>query len=84
MSTDTFMLWRPDMGETREDARAITGICVQCAIQDWAERDDARSADYRIASGNSERVLIIEGDKDVEYLVSGEARPVYHAKRVKP
>ncbi len=82
MSTDTFMLWRPDMGETWEDARPISGLCVQYAIQDWAQRDDARSADYSIASGVPERVFIIDGEKDVEFIVSGESQPVYYARLV--
>ena len=82
MSGDTYMLWRPDAGETREDARPITGICIQYAIQDWAQRDDAKSTDYTIANGSPERVFIIDGDKDIEWTVSGEAQPVYSARAV--
>ena len=82
-------VWQPDQGSTREDARTVYAYSRDTAVERWAERDDAESADYCIIRGTEATVLIARADgpeKDVvaTYTVSGESVPEYTARLVEP
>ena len=80
-----FLLWRPDYGETEDDARRIHASSASAAAEQWAERNDADSAEYGIVGGSDATVCVRCPDgKTRTYIVSGEAVPQYHARRVMP
>ena len=53
------------------------------AVERWAERDDAESAEYRIVSGESVKVEVRDPDGNVTcWTVSGESVPQYSASMI--
>ncbi len=86
-SGDVFLVWRPENGETIEDAREVEANDAETAAEDWAEWDDCNSADYTIVNGSESTVCVRLRD-DVSapvetFVVSGEAVPQYTAKAAK-
>lgn len=81
-----YHVWCPHQGEAREDASTHKGDSPEEAARDWAEQKDWSSADYFIVSGREEpEVLVAPVDWSavpVLIRVSGEAVPVYTARRV--
>ncbi|HIE9651015.1 TPA: hypothetical protein ACXRWD_002510 [Klebsiella variicola subsp. variicola] len=81
---NTYLVWCPEEGEEREDAREFEARDASEAAQVWAERDDSWSADYYIVSGNSEPVVCVAlGDGPAErFRVRGECVAQYYASPV--
>ena len=79
-----FMVWCIDYGQDQGDGLHIKDAYDHAyAAKEWAERYEARNAEYPIASGTcvSVEVLRIGEDHSIEYVVCGEARPHYYANR---
>ena len=76
-----FDVWCPDDGEGPEDARHVEAFNAEYAAEMWAERDDAESAEYRIAGQKSEPLVIVQAADGTRtrWRVSGEAVPSYSA-----
>ncbi|WP_142501292.1 hypothetical protein [Klebsiella sp. 2680] len=81
---NTYLVWCPENGEEREDAREFEAHDASDAAQVWAEHDDSWSADYQIVSGISQPVVCVAlGDGPVErFRVSGECVAQYYASPV--
>ena len=80
IAMDEYIIWRPENGQTKEDGRKIKALCVEYAVQDWAQREDCEGADYLIVSGQDARVMVCNGHEEREYIVSGESVPQYRAR----
>ena len=79
-----YIVWRPDCGQTQEDGRHVNAYSSASAAEAWAQKDDAESANYHIASGTPAEVMVVEvgGLSPVLYEVSGESQPVYRAYKL--
>ena len=79
-----WLVWCPERGQSKEDGNLVVAAYAEAAAVKWAERDDAKSADYLIANGNDATVLVAE-DREAApeecFVVSGESRPVYRARQ---
>jgi hypothetical protein len=78
-----YLVWKPDEGGTREDARVFRACDHEDAAKIWAEWDDAHSADYRIVGGQPAEVCVAEdqpGSEPRRFVVHGEACPHYRAR----
>jgi hypothetical protein len=78
---DVFLVWRPENGETEEDAREVEALDAETAAEDFAEWDDSQG-DYTIVRGSDATLHVRPRDGgDVErFQVSGEAVPQYSAR----
>jgi len=73
------MIWREDDG-CEDDAESVHAHFPEAAVEKWAERDDAESADYLIVGGQDATVMVRAPDGDLlRYRVTGEAVPSYSA-----
>lgn len=82
-----YFVWCPERSESSADARAFEACSPAHAVEQWAEREDSRSADYLIVGEKWVPTLCVkeEGDADVETLrftVSGYTTAQYTAKGV--
>ncbi|MFW4070643.1 hypothetical protein ACKLK6_14845 [Klebsiella pneumoniae] len=79
---NTYLVWCPEEGEEREDAREFEARDASEAAQVWVEHDDSWSADYHIVSGISEPVVCVAlSDGPAErFRVSGECVAQYYAR----
>lgn len=74
-----YEVWGQDDGET--EALRLVASDPQEAAEDWAEKDDEGSAEYRILAGVEPSVLV----RDVKtralyrFRVAGDLVPTYHA-----
>jgi hypothetical protein len=78
----TYIVWCPDLDETKEEGRAFTADCPATACEKWAERHDWESAEYAIVGGQAARAMVVSKGSDMpplHYIVSGEATPRYTA-----
>jgi len=76
-------VWCPDRGATKEDGRKVFAHSAEAAAVEWAERDDADSADYSIVGGTPAEVVVAADRDDAEehrFMVFGESSPVYRAQ----
>ena len=76
-------VWCPDRGATKEDGRKVFAHSAEAAAVEWAEWDDASSADYTIVGGTPADVVVAEdrdGAPEHRFTVSGESSPVYRAR----
>jgi len=79
-----YIVWCPDRGATREDARRIVAYNPESAATAWAEWDDASSADYTIVGGTDTECVVAEdreGSAEWRFTVSGESVPSYRARK---
>jgi len=78
----TYVVWCPDLGQEREDGATIPATDPADAAAGWAEWHDRSSAEYRIASGREEIVIVrdVETGEQREWIVRGEAMPYYTAQ----
>ena len=79
-----YLVWCPDRGATREYARCIVSCNPKSAATDWAEWEDASSADYTIVGGTDIEVVVAEdreGSAEWRFTVSGESVPCYRARK---
>lgn len=78
----TYVVWCPDLGQEQEDGATIPATDPADAAEGWAEWHDRRSAEYRIASGREEIVIVrdVETGEQREWIVRGEAMPYYTAQ----
>lgn len=80
-----WLVWRSD--EQRDEARAISATGPEGAAEEWARQRDWYSTEYAIVGGRDEReVLVAPADGSappVRLVVTGEAVPVYTARRVR-
>ena len=77
-----YVVWRPDYGQTIDDGKTFEAHSPSAACEQWAQRDDADSADYLIVRGNSAEVMVSELGSSLppfRYSVSGESVPSYRA-----
>jgi hypothetical protein len=78
-----WLIWNPDEGQTRDDARPIYARDALAAVEKWAEQDDNDSAEYRIAQGHSATVIVQAPDgAQSRYKATGEYNPDYYAEQV--
>ena len=78
-----YVVWRPDYMQTKEDGRFIDATCPEHACREWAQREDAESADYLIVSGSDADLMVAELGSSLSplrYIVSGESAPSYRAR----
>ena len=77
----TYVVWCPDLGE-QEDGATIPATDPADAAEGWAEWHDRSSAEYRIASGREEIVIVrdVETGEQREWIVRGEAMPYHTAQ----
>jgi hypothetical protein len=78
-----YLVWKPDEGGTREDARRFDGFDHEDAAKRWAAWDDAHSADYTIVGGQPAEVCLAEdrpGSEPRRFVVHGEPCPHYWAR----
>ncbi len=73
----TYVVWCPDLGQEQEDGATIPATDPADAAEGWAEWHDRSSAEYRIASGREEIVIVrdVETGEQREWIVRGEAMP---------
>jgi len=78
----TYVVWCPDLGQEQEDGATIPATDPADAAEGWAEWHDRSSAEYRIASGREEIVIVRDVDtgEQREWIVRGEAMPCYTAQ----
>lgn len=78
-------IWRPEEGDTEDDARLVYGHSPAEAVETWAARADSDSADYAIVGGADAtfHVRRVEGDgrRELVFVVSGESVPQYTARQ---
>jgi hypothetical protein len=86
-----WLVWNPDQGETREDARPIYARDAEAAVEKWAEQDDNGSAEYSIAKGHAAVVhVLIHRPEDFgpiparaeKFKVYGQYEPIYWAEKI--
>lgn len=77
-----YVVWCPDLGQRQEDGATIPATDPADAAEGWAEWHDRSSAEYRIASGREEIVIVrdVETGEQREWIVRGEAMPYYTAQ----
>lgn len=77
-----YVVWNPSNGQTQEDGRHIDAHCARSAVEQWAQHDDAESADYTIVAGSPAEVMVsdCDGGEPERYSVSGESVPEYRAR----
>ncbi len=73
----TYVVWCPDLGQEQEDGATVPAADPADAAEGWAEWHDRSSAEYRIASGREEIVIVrdVETGEQREWIVRGEAMP---------
>lgn len=77
-----FTCWIPDYGHERCDGRAVKAIDAEHAARIYIEWYEARSAEYPVASGNPILIAVAaSGATEEMFIVIGENRPVYYARR---
>jgi len=77
-----YLVWCPEYGGTRDDARTIDAFCASKAAELWAEHEDRTSADYLIVKGNCAVVHVSREDDPTTtsvFRVYGETVPRYSA-----
>lgn len=81
-----YVVWCPDLGQEQEDGATIRATDPADAAEGWAEWHDRSSAEYRIASGREEIVIVrdVETGEQREWIVRGEAMPYYTAQPGSP
>ena len=69
-------------GQRQEDGATIPATDPADAAEGWAEWHDRSSAEYRIASGREEIVIVRDAEtgEQREWIVRGEAMPYYTAQ----
>lgn len=80
-----YLVWRPEAGQTKNDAAHIDAHSHRSAAEAWAQRYDTAGADYSIARGMGAEVLVAEceeGAAEKRFAVSGECVPEYRARMV--
>lgn len=80
-----FLVWNAEEGLTEEDATVIYAYDAELAAEEWAEEDDANSADYCILKGSEPTVFVKEQGSEAppkKFRVTGEAVPQYHATEI--
>lgn len=81
-------VWRPE-NETEDTAVVFERSDASWAAEDWAEHDDAQSADYAIVAGDRPRVCVRQVDDAGKpigrvrlFEVAGESVPSYSASEM--
>lgn len=81
-------VWQPG-NETEDTAAVFERSEASWAVEDWAERDDADSADYAIVAGDRPRVCVRQVDDAGKpigrvrlFEVTGESVPSYSAQEM--
>lgn len=91
-----WLIWRPEYGQTEEDARTFYGYGPDGPVEQWAAWADSHSADYSIVNGSEATVHVrlrpedmhradgLRLPKDVMvFEVTGESTPSYHAHQTR-
>lgn len=82
----TYRVWCPEDGEHQEDGRVIdTAVNAAHAAEEWAERDDYESAEYRCVGGKDLIVKVREEPDGpiLVFSVTAESLPSYYAAEIK-
>jgi hypothetical protein len=86
MNRCKYKVWCPADGELKDrDAREIEEYDVESAAEEWADRDDCESAEYRIVGGTPVEVMVrdLATGKLTRCEVNGESVPQYIARTIK-
>ena len=83
MKREKFKVWNPEEAEECDADSYEVSFGPGRAAEEWAARDDADSADYRIVSGN-DVVVHVRSELWVltRWRVSGETVAAYHASEL--
>lgn len=79
----SFLAWRPDHGETEEDAHTVSTVDdPQTAAEDFAQWSDS-NGDYLILGGAVETIVVrrVGSESTETFEVTGESVPSYTARR---
>tara|TARA_R110002020_G_scaffold254660_1_gene468440 strand:+ start:2079 stop:2348 length:270 start_codon:yes stop_codon:yes gene_type:complete len=80
MKREKFKVWSPEEAEECDAGTYEVLFGPGQAAEEWAARDDAESADYRIVSGDEAVVHVRSGSGMLtRWRVSGETVAAYHA-----
>ncbi|TKI02957.1 hypothetical protein [Martelella alba] len=81
---NTYLVWCPENGEARSDAREFEAYTHDDAAEKWARRYDSYSTEYSIVSEQwtPEVCVAMDGEPERHFLVTGEAVPHYEAHPV--
>lgn len=76
-----FVVWQPENGQDEEDGKKISASSAEEAVKEWAEWDDAHSADYHIVGSQPATVKLRDLDAGTvtEWFAFGESMPIYLA-----
>lgn len=80
-----YLVWCPEYGQTKDDARHIEAVDARAAACKWAMKQDAENSDYLILRGGSVTVLVAEvgrPERQVSFIASGECVPRYSARPI--
>ena len=78
-----YLAWCPDLDEDEDEAIALYAVEAEEAAEEWAERQDADSAEYGIVVGEPATVHVRAPDGTVTvWRVTGESVPSYSAEEV--
>ena len=84
----TYYCWIPGYGHEPEDAEEVqcTRKALESAVGKYVERYERSRCYYPVATqGQSVTIMVAKGDRNAEpeeYIVTGELRPLYYARRV--
>lgn len=79
-----FLCWIPEYGHDVEDGREVEAFDAELAVCEYVERYEAEDCEYPVGSGGCITVMCAAtGEDAVPYVVSGDARPHYNARRMK-
>jgi hypothetical protein len=78
-----YLVWCPEYDGSREDAREFAALNHEDAVEQWAERFDARG-DYMIIGGETLTAMVCGVDEltPKTFQVSGETIARYYAKEI--
>ncbi len=77
-----YIVWCPDLGQTREDGKVFEAADAEAAAVAWAEWNDRESAEYDIVSGTPATVkvgLALGFESPATFTVYWAADPEYWA-----
>lgn len=90
MAKGDFLVWCPELGQTKDEARRFApsseAYDAESAARLWAQVYDQNSAEYSIVSGQPLEVVAMKEGHDpkegVLFVVSGRSVPHYSARPV--
>ena len=81
-----FLCWIPEYGHGVDDGREVDAFDAELAVSEYIRRYEAEDCDYPVGGGMRTLGVMCaaKGEDAAAYVVDGEARPTYHARRRRP